>query len=88
MAIKSFINVVYCRGEEGKGPSLSPEQREQVHELVVEQTREWSEMVMLQLTEEHDVRKEHIEQQGRALKKLLLEAQAQQQKELEVKQEK
>lgn len=67
--------------------SLTNDHKEKVHQLVVEQTKEWSDMVMRQLTEEHDIKKEHIVQQHECLRKLLVDAQAGQLKELEVKQE-
>ncbi|KAH3846069.1 hypothetical protein DPMN_088363, partial [Dreissena polymorpha] len=75
-------------GEHCKMKTLTLDHRDKVHQLVVEQTKEWSEMVLCQLTEEHDARREHIVQQDRCLMKLLQEAQAAQQKELEIKQEK
>lgn len=72
---------------QGKVVSLTIDHKERVHQLVVEQTNEWSDMVMRQLTEEHDVKKDHIVQQHECLRKLLIDAQTGQLKELELKQE-
>ncbi|XP_052767195.1 1-phosphatidylinositol 4,5-bisphosphate phosphodiesterase beta-4-like isoform X1 [Mya arenaria] len=73
--------------QQEKVVTLTNDHRDQVHQMVVDQTREWSDMVLTQLTEEHDLRKEHILQQDRCLVKLLVDVQAAQQKELAVKQE-
>lgn len=59
----------------------------QVKELVIDQTREWSEMVARQMVEEHEMRKSHVIQQSDLLKKLMEDAQLLQIKELEVRQE-
>lgn len=79
------------RGSDDKSSNqvsvLTSDHREQVHKLVVDHTREWSDMVLRQLTEEHDIRKEQIVQQNECLRKLLLDAQMGQLKELEIKQE-
>ncbi|XP_060577835.1 1-phosphatidylinositol 4,5-bisphosphate phosphodiesterase beta-4-like isoform X1 [Ruditapes philippinarum] len=72
---------------QGKVMSLNNDHKENVHRLVVDQTREWSDMVLRQLNEEHDLKKEHIVQQNECLRKLLHEAHTGQLKELEVRQE-
>ena len=73
--------------KEEKVLTLTNDHRERVRSLVVEQTREWSDMVMRQVTEEHSLRKDHIVQQNECLHKLLLEAQQDQLKELEMRQD-
>ena len=73
--------------KEEKVLTLTSDHRERVRSLVVDQTREWSDMVMRQVTEEHCLRKDHIVQQNECLHKLLLEAQQEQLKELEMRQD-
>ena len=73
--------------KEEKVLTLTNDHREKVRGLVVDQTREWSDMVMRQVTEEHGLRKDHIVQQNECLHKLLLEAQQEQLKELEMRQD-
>ena len=68
--------------------SLVDNHKQKVKDLVADQTKEWSDMVSRQLGEEHEVRRDHIIQQNEMLKKLMEEAQTNQLKELEVKQEK
>lgn len=51
------------------------------------QTKEWSEMVLRQMTEEHELWREHTIQQNETLAKLLEDAQREQLAELEAKQE-
>ncbi|XP_069116571.1 1-phosphatidylinositol 4,5-bisphosphate phosphodiesterase beta-4-like isoform X2 [Argopecten irradians] len=57
-----------------------------ITELVTDHTKEWSDMVMRQVSEEHDLRKDHINQQNDCLKKLLEEAHQDQLKELNTRQ--
>lgn len=57
-------------------------------DLVAEQTREWSDMVSRQMTEEHELRKAHVQQQCEVLKSLMEQAQSAQLKELETRQDK
>ena len=59
----------------------------QVKDLVAEQTKEWSDMVARQMTEEHELRKGHVSQQSELLKTLMDVAQAGQLKELEARQD-
>jgi hypothetical protein len=59
----------------------------QVRELVVDQTREWSELVVRQVTEEHGMMLEHIKQQNEQLTKLCEEAHQMQLTDLEARQE-
>ena len=93
MPLFTILLVVYSGNEEINSQSqdkvltLTNDHKQRVHQLVVEQTREWSDMVMRQVTEEHDAKKEHIVQQNECLRKLLQAAQQEQLKELEVKQE-
>lgn len=54
---------------------------------MAEQTREWSDMVVRQVTEEHGLRKEHVLQQCDLLKRLNEEAQQEQLKDLEARQD-
>lgn len=51
------------------------------------QTKEWSDMVVRQMTEEHELWREHIIQQNETLSKLLEDAQREQLSELESRQE-
>ena len=73
--------------KEEKVLTLTNDHRERVRSLVVDQTKEWSDMVVRQVTEEHILRKDHIVQQNECLHKLLLEAQQEQLKELEMRQD-
>ncbi|KAK2157222.1 hypothetical protein LSH36_195g03077 [Paralvinella palmiformis] len=72
---------------EDKVQSLVNLHKAKVKELVIDQTREWSEMVARQMVEEHEMRKSHVIQQSDLLKKLMEDAQLLQIKELEVRQE-
>ncbi len=58
-----------------------------MRDLVEEQTKEWSEMVARQMTEEHDMKKAHLLQQTEILKGLIDTVQAAQVKELEARQD-
>ena len=60
----------------------------QVRELVADQTKEWTDMVMRQMAEEHELLKTHISQLSDLLKELMEDAQDLQLKELELRQEK
>ena len=59
-----------------------------MRELVADQTKEWTEMVMRQMAEEHEQLKTHVSQLAELLKELLEDAQDLQMKELELRQEK
>lgn len=52
-----------------------------------DQTREWSDLVVRQVTEEHELMKEHVRQQNELLVKLIEEAHQLQLTELEARQE-
>jgi len=90
----SLFNLCVSRVDEsknsqnqGKVMSLNNDHKVKVHLLVAEQTKEWSDMVLRQLVEEHDGKKDHIVHQHECLRKLLIDAQTAQLKELEVKQD-
>ncbi|KAL5008396.1 hypothetical protein ScPMuIL_013977 [Solemya velum] len=72
---------------EGKVQNLVLDHKAKVRQLVAEQTTEWSEMVLRQVAEEHAFRKEQIVQQNEALKKLLEEAQQEQLRDLDCRQD-
>ena len=55
---------------------------------MADQTKEWTEMVMRQMAEEHEQLKTHVSQLAELLKELLEDAQDLQMKELELRQEK
>jgi len=55
---------------------------------VADQTKEWTDMVMRQMAEEHEMLKSHICQLSDLLKELMEDAQDLQLKELELRQEK
>jgi len=59
-----------------------------VRDVVAEQTREWTDMVMRQMADEHELLKTHITQLSDLLKELMEDAQDLQMKELELRQEK
>ncbi|KAJ8309180.1 hypothetical protein KUTeg_014054 [Tegillarca granosa] len=82
-----------------KGPASCPDLQKaaeekvtshkvKVTELVADHTKEWSDMVQRQLLEEHELRKDHINQQNDVLKKLLEDVQQENLKELYARQEK
>ena len=73
---------------ESKLQTLVNSHKAKIKDLVADQTKEWSQMVQLQMTEEHELRKAHVLQQSALLKTLMEQAQAQQLKDLEAKQEK
>jgi phosphatidylinositol phospholipase C, beta len=60
----------------------------QVQELVADQTKEWTDMVMRQMAEEHEMLKAHVGQLTELLRELMEDAQDLQMKELELRQEK
>jgi len=62
--------------------------REKVRDLVTDQTKEWTEMVMRQMADEHELLKTHISQLSDLLKELMEDAQDLQLKELELRHEK
>ncbi|BFZ07040.1 hypothetical protein BsWGS_10079 [Bradybaena similaris] len=72
---------------EGLVHNLVSDHKTKVKELVALQTKEWSEMVLRQMTEEHELWREHTIQQNETLAKLLEDAQREQLAELEAKQE-
>jgi len=55
---------------------------------VADQTKEWTDMVMRQMAEEHELLKSHISQLSDLLKELMEDAQDLQLKELEFRLEK
>ncbi|XP_023210759.1 1-phosphatidylinositol 4,5-bisphosphate phosphodiesterase-like [Centruroides sculpturatus] len=57
----------------------------EIRELVVQQMRQWSELLEKQRKEEWELLKDHLWQQGEVLKKLMEQAQAGQMKQLEAK---
>jgi len=59
-----------------------------VRDVVADQTKEWTEMVMRQMADEHELLKTHISQLADLLKELMEDAQDLQLKELELRQEK
>jgi len=59
-----------------------------VRDVVAEQTKEWTDMVMRQMADEHELLKTHITQLSDLLKELMEDAQDLQMKELELRQEK
>src|SRR6218665_1299637 len=59
----------------------------QVKELVAEQTREWTEMVMRHLAEVYELLKLHIQQQTELLRQLMTEMQTAQAKDLDLRNE-
>jgi len=61
---------------------------EKVRDLVADQTKEWTEMVMRQMADEHELLKTHISQLSDLLKELMEDAQDLQLKELELRHEK
>ena len=64
----------------------SVQTKQLIYELTF-QTKEWSDLVARQMTEEHEIRKTHVLQQTELLKKLIEDAQAVQLKEMELRQE-
>lgn len=60
----------------------------QIQELVADQTKEWTDMVMRQMAEEHEMLKAHVGQLTELLRELMEDAQDLQMKELELRQEK
>jgi phosphatidylinositol phospholipase C, beta len=56
--------------------------------MVAEQTKEWTDMVMRQMADEHDLLKSHVSQLTDLLRELMEDAQDLQLKELEIRQEK
>ena len=67
--------------------TLVTNHRARIGELVKEQTKEWSDLVARQMTEEHECRKSHVTQQTDLLRKLMEEVQATQLKDMELRQE-
>jgi len=59
----------------------------QVRDIVADQTKEWTDMVMRQMAEEHELLRTHISQLSDLLKELMEDAQDLQLKELELRQE-
>ena len=59
-----------------------------MRDVVADQTKEWTEMVMRQMADEHELLKTHISQLADLLKELMEDAQDLQLKELELRQEK
>ena len=59
-----------------------------MRDVVAEQTKEWTDMVMRQMADEHELLKTHITQLSDLLKELMEDAQDLQMKELELRQEK
>jgi len=60
----------------------------QVQELVADQTKEWTDMVMRQMADEHEMLKAHVGQLTELLRELMEDAQDLQMKELELRHEK
>ena len=56
--------------------------------MVADQTKEWTDLVMRQMADEHELLKMHITQLSDLLKELMEDAQDLQLKELELRQEK
>jgi len=59
-----------------------------VRDVVAEQTKEWTDMVMRQMADEHELLKAHITQLADLLRELMEDAQDLQMKDLELRQEK
>lgn len=59
----------------------------QVKELVADQTKEWTDMVMRHLAEVYELLKSHIQQQTELLRQLMTEVQAAQVKDLDLRNE-
>ncbi|XP_074642099.1 1-phosphatidylinositol 4,5-bisphosphate phosphodiesterase beta-4-like isoform X2 [Tubulanus polymorphus] len=73
---------------EEKVQTLVNQHREKVKEIVSDQTNEWSGLVNRHMTEEHSMRKEQTSQQADLLKQLMKDAQTNQLKELDLRQDK
>ncbi|RUS81297.1 hypothetical protein EGW08_010939 [Elysia chlorotica] len=72
---------------EGKVMNLVTEHKTKIKELVLVQTKEWSDMVQRQMTEEHELWREHTLQQNETLSRLLEDAQREQMTELSARQD-
>ena len=59
----------------------------QVKDVVAEQTREWTDLVLRQLTEQHELVRAHVLAQAELSRQLLADMQAAQMKELEARHE-
>ena len=59
-----------------------------MRDVVAEQTKEWTDMVMRQMADEHELLKAHITQLADLLRELMEDAQDLQMKDLELRQEK
>ena len=59
-----------------------------MRDVVADQTKEWTDLVMRQMADEHELLKMHITQLSDLLKELMEDAQDLQLKELELRQEK
>merc|ERR1711972_107392 len=82
---KAAVQKSQCTAIEKISKRVDPASDPEIQNLVIEQTREWSELLEKQRQEEWTQQREHLTQQEEILKKLIKEAQALQLKQLQAK---